>query len=326
MGHSRAQFDRAHCTNNLKNILLATANYESTHGALPMAMGGTDVNGDPLQSNAGRLSGIVAMLPQIEQTALYDQITEPLDVDGTLYPPRGPAPWIAAYPAWTTQIELLKCPSAADGTSKFGQTNYALCIGDMARDIHQPTVARGAFACGLSQRMSKIKDGASNTIFFAEIGSLDGKRINGQYAIEQSDKLLDNPTLCLKLRDSWNKAYYPGNTKLSKLGRGGRWADGSAGDSLFNTILPPNSPSCAIDGDEAVDGLYSAGSQHKGGVNVGMGDGSVKFIVDSIDCGDLSQRTLTQQEMSGHKVASPFGIWGALGTADGAEKIGFGEY
>lgn len=317
VGTSRESARRFHCTNNLKNILLATFNYEATHNSLPTAMGGTA--GDPLQSNASRRSGMVAMLPELDHTALYDYIRITQKVGGVTYPPQGPAPWIADYPAWTTQPEVLECPSAAEASGPFGKTNYAFCIGDLARDIHQPTMTRGAFACGQYLRTAMIRDGASNTIFFAEIDSAAGKRISGQMAIQQSSRLLEKPSLCFDLRDAWNHQYYAGQAPLRQLGRGGRWADGSAGDSLFNTILPPNSPSAAIDGDEAADGLYSAGSQHRRGVNVGMGDGSVRLITHEIDCGDLSLPTPTMAEISRGKVASPYGVWGALGTASGGE-------
>src|SRR5690606_1925773 len=69
------------------------------------------------------------------------------------------------------------------------------------------------------------------------------------------------------------------------LRRGMPWADGAAGCNLVNTILRPNSPSCAVGGAEEVDGIYSAGSDHPRGANVLMADGAVKFIPNDIDAG-----------------------------------------
>ncbi|EAQ82157.1 DUF1559 domain-containing protein [Blastopirellula marina] len=321
-GTSRESARRAQCANNLKHIGLAVINYDSTWRCLPAAMGGTNSIEDPMQGNANRLSGMISLLPQLEQTALYDQISAPLNADGTLYPAMGPAPWIADYGPWTTQLEFLECPSAAPREGDFGQTNYAFCIGDMAREIHQPTVARGFFACSKYLRFSQITDGASNTIMVGEIGSIDDRLVVGQYAIKQPTSFLEDPSLCQKTRASWSKSNYDSNIMLSDLGRGGRWADGSAGDSLFNTVSPPNSPSCAVDGSEAVDGLYSTGSCHRGGAHVVLGSGAVRFLSQDIDAGDLTQPTLTPQQMSETKVASPYGVWGALGTRNGGETIG----
>ena len=108
---------------------------------------------------------------------------------------------------------------------------------------------------------------------------------------------------------------------LNAEGRGSRWADGAAGFSLINTILPPNSPSCAIDGDVAVDGFYSAGSYHQGGSYMLMGDGAVKFITNSVDCGDISGPPRRASQAEDSTSESPYGLWGALGSANGQETI-----
>jgi prepilin-type processing-associated H-X9-DG protein len=93
----------------------------------------------------------------------------------------------------------------------------------------------------------------------------------------------------------------------------------------FSTILPPNSPSGTDRGAPPnihdCAGLMSAASNHTNGVNVGFGDGSVVFVSDAINAlnGGL---TLTDVDdpTTGQ---SPFGIWGALGTIDGAESKSF---
>ncbi len=71
---------------------------------------------------------------------------------------------------------------------------------------------------------------------------------------------------------------------------GNRWGWGAMGISLMNTVITPNSKqypfsvcrdSCANCGPD--DSIYSnAQSNHPGGVNVLFGDGSVRFIKDSI--------------------------------------------
>jgi hypothetical protein len=89
---------------------------------------------------------------------------------------------------------------------------------------------------------------------------------------------------------------------------------------MVNTVLPPNSPSCAIGASEESDGVYSAGSLHPGGAMSMVADGSVRFINADIDAGDSRTATLTAARMSA-RAASPFGVWGALGTASSAEDV-----
>src|SRR5690606_4463896 len=133
----------------------------------------------------------------------------------------------------------------SDPRADRGSTSYAFSIGDMAREIHEPSITRGAFACRRVVRFDDITDGTSQTIAMAEM------RMES-FATNQSASVLENPSLC--------KDDATDNDPL----RGSRWADGAAGYSLVNTILPPGSPSCAVGGAEEVDGIYSAGSDHPG--------------------------------------------------------------
>ena len=87
----------------------------------------------------------------------------------------------------------------------------------------------------------------------------------------------------------------------------------------MNTILPPNSTSCAVGGSEAVDGVYSVGSFHSGGAMVAMADGSIHFINEDIDAGDPTRSTPMPEQFENGPFPSPYGVWGALGTAIGGE-------
>ena len=87
---------------------------------------------------------------------------------------------------------------------------------------------------------------------------------------------------------------------------------GGRGITMFNTIVPPNSKQyqwggCRLDCGDCgfAFGQYSnATSNHPGGVNVGMGDGSVRFMKDSIN-----QQT-----------------WWALGSRSGGEVLSADSY
>jgi len=78
--------------------------------------------------------------------------------------------------------------------------------------------------------------------------------------------------------------------------------------------LPPNAASCAdggINGD-SVHLVIPPASRHTGGVNVTLCDGSVRFISNNVDSGNLNAR----QTISG---PSMYGAWGALGSRSGGE-------
>jgi prepilin-type N-terminal cleavage/methylation domain-containing protein len=311
---------RMACSNNFKQIGLALHNYHAAYNHLPPAMGGTD-GVSVSDSNQRRLSGLVAILPFLEASTLWSEISEPSKVGSRVYPAMGPAPWVSDYPPWKTQVTTYQCPSVPTAKGEFGLTNYAFCIGDMAQSIHHPTKPRGVFACLLQNRFNDILDGTTNTIAMAEIGTELDTTLIGQIATEQSGGVLMEPNSARELCDPQRPNFYLSTVKLASLGRGGRWSDGSANYGLVNTILPPNSPSVAVLGSEAVDGLYSAGSFHTGGAHVLMTDGAVKFITNSIDCSDLAAPTLTPEQLEESTNASAYGLWGALGTAAASEEI-----
>lgn len=313
MHRGRGDARRINCSNHLKQMIIALHNFHDTFGHLPSAMGGTGAGG-----NQGRLSGMVDLLPMIEQSALYDEIQRGDPANGI--PPGGPVPWDKSYPPWQTPQQYLQCPSAPITTQDFQPINYAFCIGDVAVDLHQLPKLRGPFAPGLTATFKDIADGMSNTIALAEIGTAQQRDVQGQYAIDLPVAILNDPGIGLRTITS-NKQSYRKNVPLHQYGRGYNWADGAAGPGLVNTILPPNGPSCAVAGKGPVDGIYSAGSYHSGGVNVAFCDGSVHFITDDIDCGNSAAAPPTAQDYAEQSIASPFGLWGAMGTMDGEKQF-----
>ena len=97
------------------------------------------------------------------------------------------------------------------------------------------------------------------------------------------------------------------------------WQDGQPENVAFNTVIAPNGPSCTNDGNGNADSarsILTASSYHTGGVQVVLCDGSVRFISDSIDTGNLAPAVTTVNS------PSPYGVWGALGTKAGGEVVG----
>ena len=98
-------------------------------------------------------------------------------------------------------------------------------------------------------------------------------------------------------------------------------------------MTPPNTPTCAtnINQPDTNSEIMPASSYHAGGVNVAMADASVRFISDTIDCGDttfdLSTISSTGSWSNGKQPGqiyigkSPYGIWGALGSTRGRETV-----
>ena len=327
---ARENARRMSCDGNFRQVLLAIHNYHQAHKHLPSAMAGTGTGASPRLGNSNQLSGLVALLPFYESSPLWGRISNPLTVEGFQYPPMGPVPWDKNYPPWMESRQYHVCPSSAekldDPSRPFGMTNIGFCIGDGARKIHVPkpdSQIRGMFAPRAFLKFRDVLDGLSYTVAIAEMATSSGRRREGQYAINMPPDIVLSPTRCLNSLDTRRKRYYADRVEISDFGRGGNWVDGGAGSTLIQTILPPNSPSCSIGNDSIHDGIYSASSSHVGGCHVGMGDGRVIFVTESIDSGNSSSRPPTHSfdPVTKRHFESPYGVWGAMGSRSGIESI-----
>jgi hypothetical protein len=110
--------------------------------------------------------------------------------------------------------------------------------------------------------------------------------------------------------------------------KGSRWADGRAAYTTFSAVLQPNSPTCSRAGVEPTrfSFLNTVGSYHLGGVNVVMGDRSVRFISETINNGQIQFRLggdgahADWEGTRTHSGPSTYGVWGALGSANGGDS------
>ena len=258
---------RLQCSNNLRQVGLAMAEYESRHGCLPPGALNT---GFP--TRYPRTSWMVHLLPGMELQNIYDLF----DFDLPAGP--GDAVWTASgnLPAVGMATPTLLCPSDglgglvhhhSAGIGDFARGNYAGFFGNVDYGSAEPPVAPphrpAAFAINIVVRVADIRDGTSNTMACGEV--LTGLGTDDDY-------------------------------------RGVHWYDLVACSQIF-TQFPPNTPNpdivhpmwCSANqnqpslnlpcvggaSDERTDTAASR-SRHPGGVHVSFCDGSVHFANDNI--------------------------------------------
>ena len=316
---------RMQCTNNLKQLGLALHNYHDTYRAFVYRKGGTwfrGCGGD--QCNRRRRSGFVSLLPFIEQTAMWEQIKA--GDPARNYPPEGPRAWRSWQP-WNNSPNTLLCPSDGGYPHTNGRFNsYAFSVGDQVeRAMNGYTnqrIMRGLFTFEKTYRIASITDGTSNTVALSERLCQQNTPFRAQSPRSASgvehrlgvatrvSGLRNSPNLCYTVTDG--KYFIDGTPIQSRFGIA--WQDGQPMYVGFNTVLPPNGPACADGGNwgDSHHLVIPPASRHPGGVNVAMADGSVRFISDSIDTGNLG----VKQPRTG---PSKYGVWGALGSKGGGD-------
>jgi len=267
---------RSQCTNNLKQIALATANYENVVKSIPPGRMGSDCSdyyglapttGANIVYDYQRqgTSGFVMLLPYMEEKNLYDSLNG--FQMGTVQPANcnlGPstANWLNTIPnyqkVFRTRPSVFVCPSSTDepfrtGTPEYSTGTYALCSGSIgpSQGISGAVKAgnTGMFMYIRSMKFSDCLDGLSSTFFFGEVIK--------SHTAEGSNR--------------W-------------------WIAGRHTDSLRTTDNPLNTPvgegiTYPAGGGGIGTGRNNGafGSFHPGGGNFAFGDGSVRFISNTID-------------------------------------------
>jgi len=299
---------RMQCTNNLKQLGLSLHNHHDTFGYMP-----------PLRNIGGghqdRRSGFILLLPFLEQNNAYEAIQNDL----------GASPWTDRDYWETIDFDGFKCPSSLEPASFEDQQvmrrDYHMCLGDRLREKDTPMeTTRGMFQKGSGATneaptnklsFASITDGLSNTMAFSErIGMASANRPDqGAFGAVTLDGD-SSPSDCTAiLTGTWTGRI-----------EGSRWNDGRASFSGFFAAAPPNSVSCTGDGTSGNihDGnwaLPGASSLHPGGVLACLGDGSVRFVSETIDTGNQGA------SFNFSNGVSPYGAWGALGSRNGGEVI-----
>jgi prepilin-type N-terminal cleavage/methylation domain-containing protein len=311
---------RSSCKNNLKQIGLALHNYHEVYGVLVYRKGGSA--GTATFGNNNRLSGWMGLMPYLEQAGIYERVRagDPTQA----FAPGGPQGWNGAAWWYPNPLPVVLCPSDPGGPggaqNDYRGNSYAFNMGDCILSNRDDRNTRGMFAYQRCVQFRDVTDGTSNTVMISE-------RIRSEFNLATQTSIRPahgmmtgiagintNPGLCLA---QVSNGYYV--TPASVKGKFGtlRW-DGQPERNGFLTVLPPNSPSCTDDTNanaDSVTTVLSASSAHPGGVQCLLVDGSVQFISNNIDTGNLS----AVSPLSTSNERSPYGVWGALGTKSGNE-------
>jgi prepilin-type N-terminal cleavage/methylation domain-containing protein/prepilin-type processing-associated H-X9-DG protein len=305
---------RAQCTNNLKQLGLALHNYLSTHGSLPPGM----LNPPAIDSWGWGPSGILSILQFMEQGVLWNAYNVGAVQPGS----SGDAYYAKNTTVFRTQVSSFLCPSDAPMRGGVTLCNYVGNIGGPFQmggytGTFIPTndwELKNAYQSG-DLKIAAVVDGTSNTALWSEVVSGH----SNSASVKAGDS---NP-------NNWKRVHF--ETGLSNTGTNADAAmaiinackslpattqgvGGARGDwfaacpyyinmVFYNHTATPNTRSCSNapwnTWGQDVWGVAPPTSNHPGGVNMGMADGSVKFIKDTVN----------------------MQTWWGLGTRNGGEVI-----
>ena len=262
----------------------------------------------------GQWSAQALLLGYMEQQTVYNSCNFNMGSD---YGNAG-----SAATATGTIINSFICPSDTNAGRISGNiNNYFASMGTSAtRGGLAPSGLRnstGMFAFWQSFGIQNVSDGTSNTVAFAE--GLVGPALGNNRSSSRNSASI---TGFLDVQSTLAGAQAPGAAVTADLNacttsgsfganqKGLNWADGDTGYTMFHTVVPPNSKqyafgTCKSDGGGVDYNQYTnAQSSHPGGINALFGDGSVKFIKDSVS----------------------WQVWWNLGTKSGGEVISSDSY
>jgi prepilin-type N-terminal cleavage/methylation domain-containing protein/prepilin-type processing-associated H-X9-DG protein len=303
---------RGQCINNLKQIGLSIHNYESTFKVYPFGKGNSYAGA----AAYARWSAPSQLLMFIEQGNLYNSINFNLAPETP-----GMAGAVAFMPAYQntnrdnatasrSQVATFLCPSDAPPQSTWpGGNNYLGNQQTWACDLSENQASalspadqpHGIFYYQSSVSVGKVSDGLSNTVFYSE-----KIRGNGTPNVK-TDMLVMGVASSLDQTFQMCQAL-PATAPPLTSREGMSWVMGEMCCTTYNHVAPPNYRTCASIGFTGTMANMAMqvppSSQHPGGVNTLMGDGSVRFVKNTVD----------------------LVTWRAIGTRDMGEVVSADQY
>jgi hypothetical protein len=284
---------RSQCKNNLKQIGLALHNYEEAFRVLPPGSINNYPPPAPQNLKISDAATLTQILPMIDLGNNYALFNWNVSLNGS----------VLNSAAIKQTLPAFVCPSdpGAPGFSWAGQACYMQNMG--ANAWIQNT--GGVFYRNSSTRFSDVTDGLSNTAFFAEIkrGTSTGSSLGVVPATSPDDfRVATSVSGWSPPADDINPPAACENRATSAwLYRGLEYYRGLVVATYYTHTLNPNARlrDCIFFGDLNRAHLAPR-SYHAGGIQLVLGDGSVRFISDNIN--------------------NP--TWRALGTRNGGEVLG----
>ncbi len=294
---------RAKCQNNLKQWALAAHAFSDTNAGLPSAMIapgatlGSAATNLPTASTGWGPNWMIQILPQIEQGALYNQQSASimLWVSATTVAPAD-YNWRALR---TATFNYAQCPSDPRTTTAYdGGAGLAGWV-------------RGNYVANTGPTGVAANDGGQTSLAFTINGVSTALSGRGPFwvttrnphrcmTIQGIQDGSSNTILMSEVQAGFNSADSRGVWAMGHVGSGsiGGYAltttsvpnDKTASDVIVTCPSPsPTAQNLGCNTSSAANTSATARSAHTGGVNVALGDGTVRFVRDSI-----SQQTYYQ--------------------------------
>ncbi len=215
---------RMQCSNNVKQIGLATLNYESAMKKFPPGRLAPDysINGVvqasytsyPNTLSPGSATGFRSVhtfiLPYMEQSTIYNLIDFNVPTAVRMTTGGGVTPINANYKAYANAAGLFICPSCPNTGVIITENNYRYNFGgstpfggaeSSTRNDNYGATSPGGFSCkgngaftiGNGLTTGSFTDGLSNTTFFSERTKGSGKSLNALPPIEDMTNMLARP-------------------------------------------------------------------------------------------------------------------------------------
>lgn len=271
---------RMQCSNNIRQMALATHNYLDAHRSIPPAV--------CLSPGGGNWSAQARLLPFLEQANLQNLIDFRYN-----YSDLTRAPQHAAVTAM--KIPVYVCPSEIQAVPRVGTTlthfpiNYGINYGTwLVYDAPSRQTGDGAFVVNRRLTDGAYLDGMSNTVAFSEVKAYQAKLSGSSNPAARGAPIPSSPAEVVAYGGSFGTT---GHTE---------WVDGKVHETGFTAVFSPNTPVPYATGGTTSDvdfisrpenltntvptyAAVTSRSYHTGIVQAAMMDGSVQTISSSID-------------------------------------------